>query len=94
MGDLKFTVTYKGKIYEYAFGSQVYIFHAGVYNNMDKKYGKSALFEYIYLVHNAYLADNNRTPLGSFADYVARNWKRVKDLDRYELLEKFYMEEF
>lgn len=93
MKDLQFTVTYKGKTYEYDFGSQAYIFHTCLYNKMDRKYGKRGLLQYVALVQACYLADSNRTPLGAFADYVARNWKYVKELGRYEILEKFYTED-
>ncbi len=60
---------------------------------MDRRYGKRGLLQYVSLVQDCYLADSNRTPLGEFADYVARNWKYVKELGRYTILEKFYTEE-
>lgn len=93
MNNIQFTVKYNGKTYSFDFGSQAYIFHTGIYNDMDKKYSKKALLQYTMLVQDCYLKDSNRTPLGAFADYVARNWKYVKELDRYEILEKFYREE-
>ncbi len=94
MNNIKITIDYKGKTYAFDFGSQAYIFHTGIYNDRDKKYSKKALLEYTALVQDCYLKDSNRTPLGAFADYVARNWKRLKNLDRTDILEKFYTEEF
>ena len=87
---ITFQINYKGKTYSFVYGSEVYIFHTGIYNDMDKKYGMETLLKYVWLVHNAYLSDSNRTPLGAFADYVAENWKKVKGLNRCDLLEKFY----
>ena len=89
---IEFQVIYKGKIYTFDYGSQAYIFHAGIYNDVDKKYSIKTLLSYVDLVHQCYLKDINRTPLGELADYIAVNWKKVKDLDRYNILEKFYME--
>ncbi len=94
MDNIKITIEYKGKTYTFDFGSEVYIFHTGIYNDMDKKYSKKTLLQYTALIQDCYLKDSNRTPLGAFADYVARNWKIVKNLDRTDILEKFYTEEF
>ena len=90
---IEFQVIYKGKTYTFAYGSQAYVFHTGIYNDMDTKYGIKTLLAYVELVHQCYLKDSNRTPLGSLADYIATNWRKVKKLGRYEILEKFYMEE-
>ena len=88
--ELKFTVTYGKHTFEYQYGSQVYIFHAGIYNNVDKKYGFKGLREYVEFVHDCYLSDSNHTPLGALADYVALHWKKLKNKDRYDLLDEFY----
>ena len=89
---IKFQVIYNGKTYTFEYGSQAYIFHTGIYNDMDKKYSIKTLLAYVDLVHQCYMKDSNRTPLGELADYVATNWRKVKNLGRYEILEKFYME--
>lgn len=91
--ELKFTVTYGKKTYTFEQGSQVYIFHTGIYNDVDKKYGLKGLLEYTALVHDCYISDINRTPLGSFSDFVAKGWKYLKDKNRYDILEKFYIQE-
>ncbi len=92
MEELKFTVTYNGNTYNYTFGSEIYIFHTGIYNEMHKKYSMKTLLKYVNLVQECYLEDSNRTPLGELADYVANNWKTVKKLDVCTLLDKFYIE--
>ncbi len=92
MNDLKITVQYQGQSFEFNYGSQVYIFHAGVYKDMDTKYSMDILLQYVSFVFNCYLSDSNRTPLGSLADFVADEWEEVKDMGRYELLDKFYAE--
>ncbi len=85
-------VTYKGKAYKFAFGSEAYIFHTALYNEMDVKYGEDILLEFVNLVQECYLDDDNRTPLGSLADFIAENWEDVKDLSRRRILDMFYEE--
>ena len=41
-------------------------------------------------VHRCYLRDDNRTPLGALADYIAENWESVRDKPAREVLEDFY----
>ena len=88
---IEFQVSYKGNAYTFDYGSQAYIFHAGIYNDMDKKYSIKTLLSYVDLVHQCYLKDIIETPLGKLADYIATNWKKVKNLGSYDILEKFYM---
>lgn len=90
MDDIKTTVTYKTKQYNFEFGSQAYIFHTGIYNGMDKKYSLKQLLQYVSLVHYCYISDDNRTPLGELCDYVAAHWKRLKTMGKYEILNEFY----
>lgn len=92
MTDIEIQITYKGNTYAFEFGSQAYIFHTGIYNDMDEKYGIDGLLEYVNVVQECYLSDSYRTPLGEFCDYVAEHWEQVKDLWRYDILEKFYSE--
>ncbi len=91
--ELKFTVTYGKHTFEYQYGSQVYIFHAGIYNNVDKKYGFKGLREYVEFVHDCYLSDSNHTPLGALADYIAAKWKKTKNKSLNDVLDKFYTQE-
>ena len=87
---MQIEIKYKDKTYTFSYGSEAYIFHTGVCNDIDKKYGLKALLEYVSLVHESYLRDDNRTPLGALADYAAENWKNVRRLSEYKLLDKFY----
>jgi len=87
---IEFQVNYKQKSYIFANGSEAYIFHTGIYNEVDKKYGMKALLKYVSLTHDSYLVDDNRTPLGAFADFVAEKWKKAKRLDRHDLMIWFY----
>ena len=87
---ISFQVTYGKHTYNFNYGSEVYIFHTGIYNDMDKKYSLKVLLEYVALTHECYLKDSNRTPLGELADYIATHWKKVKNLGRYEILDEFY----
>ena len=91
--ELKFTVTYNNKTYTFQQGSKVYIFHIGIYNDMDKKYSMRSLLKYVSFVQDCYLADDNHTPLGALADYIATNWKKLKNKGRYDVLEEFYTKE-
>lgn len=92
MENLSFQVIYNNENYSFEFGSEVYVFHTGIYNKIDKKYGIKELLNYVNLVHECYLKDSNRTPLGDLCDYVAQHWKKLKNKGRYEILEKFYSE--
>ncbi len=88
--ELKFIITYGKHTFTFEQGSKAYIFHTGVYNDIDKKYGIKGLLEYVDFVHDCYIEDSNRTPLGALADYIAMHWKKLKNKGRYEVLEKFY----
>lgn len=91
--ELQFTVTYGKRTFTFAQGSKAYIFHTGIHNNVDKKYGIKALLDYISFVHDCYLADDNHTPLGALADFIANNWKKLKNKGRCAVLEEFYTKE-
>lgn len=93
MEDIKFQVIYRNKTYNFEYGSQAYIFHTGVFKNMQKR-GIQELLKYVDFVHNCYLKDSNRTPLGALADYVAEHWKQVKDKNHCKVLEQFYLLHF
>ena len=90
---LNFIVNYGKHTFAFQQGSKAYIFHMGVYNNIDKKYGIKGLLNYISFVHDCYLADDNHTPLGALADFIAINWKKLKNKGRYDVLEEFYSKE-
>ena len=87
---MKITVEYKSKTYEFTNAAHVYIFECAIENNFDKKYGKKALMEFINLVYECYMKDSNATPLGHLTVYMAKHWKKIKNLGRYEILNKFY----
>ena len=91
--ELKFMVVYGKHSFTYQVGSEVYIFHTGIYNNIPKKYGIKGLREYVAFVHDCYLADDNHTPLGALADYIATHWKKLKSKGRHDVLEEFYAQE-
>ncbi len=92
MSDVKIQITYKDDIYAFEYGSQAYIFHTGIYNDVDGKYSIDGLLDYTALVLDCYLSDSNRTPLGELCDYIAERWNEIKDLGKYEILDKFYSE--
>ena len=83
-------ITHDGKTFDYTAGSKAYIFHIGIYNDIHKKYGYDGLKEFVELVDDCYLKDDNHTPLGDLADYVAAHFKQCKRISRYKILEKFY----
>lgn len=78
------------KTYTFEYGAQAYIFHTGVYKELDRIYGTETLTDYVELVFDCYLSDMNRTPLGALADFVAENRLRLKDMERKEILIEFY----
>lgn len=89
---IKFTVTYRKRSYDFEYGSQAYIFHTGIYKGLDKRFGIKVLLEYVAFVHECYLSDSNKTPLGELCDYVASHWQKIKNSDKskYDVLEEFY----
>ena len=88
--ELNFIITYGKETFFFKQGSKAFILHSGIYNDIDKKYGISGLREYVAFVHNCYLADDNHTPLGTLADYIATHWKKLKKKGRRNVLEEFY----
>ena len=84
------TVTYNGVEYTFEFGSQAYIFQTGLYNDIHKRFGIKGLLEYVVVVHDCYISDSNRTPLGALADYVAEHWRKIRKKGRHEILDEFY----
>ncbi len=89
MNAVKFQVIYNNEIYPFEYGSQVYIFHTGIYNDMQR-YGIKQLLKYVDFVQLCYLKDSNRTPLGELADYIAEHWKTVRNKNYYGVLDEFY----
>ena len=90
--DFTVTVTYNGIEYPFEFGSQAYIFQMGLYNDIHKEFGMRGLLKYVSVVHDCYISDSNRTPLGALADYVAQHWRKVRKKDRHDILNEFYSE--
>ena len=88
--ELKFIITYGKHTFTFEQGSKAYIFHTGIYNDIDKKYGIKGLLAYVNFVHDCYIADDNHTPLGTLADYIASKWKKLKNKERYDVLNEFY----
>lgn len=90
MYDIEIQLKYNDKTYNFTYGSQAYIFHTGLYDGMEEKYGMKGLLEYVSLIHASYMKDSNRTPLGELCDFVAKNFSKCRKMGRYELLEYFY----
>ena len=91
--ELNFIVMYGKETFFFKQGSKAYILHTGIENDIDKKYGIQGLRDYVSFVHDCYIADDNHTPLGALADYVATNWQKLKKLGRTDVLKKFYSKE-
>lgn len=86
-----FHVNYDNIVYTYKSGTEVMIFDYAILNEIDRKHSLKALKEYVALVYELYLSDSNDTPLGKLCDYIAQHWKKLKNKDRYEILEEFYL---
>lgn len=87
---LKITIEYENQVFEYQNGYQAYIFDYAIENEFDKKYGFEELKRFVYRVGECYLKDSNPTPLGALTDFMAQNWESLKELSRYDILDKFY----
>lgn len=88
----KFQAIYNGEIYQFHTGAHLYIFDCGLFWDMDKD-GMDEFKRYIDYVYYTYLKSDNPIPLGSLSDYIAEHWTEIneKNLDRYEVLDKFWM---
>ena len=91
--ELNFIITYGKETFFFKQGSKAFILHTGIENSIDEQYGIKGLREYTSFVHDCYLADDNHTPLGALADYIARHWKKLKNKGRNDVLEEFYKQE-
>lgn len=87
---LKITIEYENQVFEYQDGYHAYIFDYAIENDFDKKYGFEELKRFVYRVGQCYLKDSNPTPLGALTDFMAENWESLKELSRYDILDKFY----
>jgi hypothetical protein len=83
---MKITVEHNDKTYEFDSGSKAYIFDAGTLNGVED----NKLLDFVEFVHYLYLKDQNPTPLGHLADYIAEHWDEVQGLDKWTILENFY----
>jgi len=87
MTDAKFIVEYKGKQHHFKYGSEVYIFDTLLYNDVTDE---DQILSMVDACHAAYLKDDNRTPLGALADYVAENWDELKKMSASDIISEFY----
>jgi len=76
---IEFQVKYKGKTYNFDCGAAA-------------AHDERTLLDYIELVRECYVKDDNPTPLGHLADFIAENWDKVDLLTRREILTLFYEE--
>ncbi len=84
---MKITIEHNNKTYEFNSGVQAYIFDVGTLNGMPEE----NLLEYTEFVYWLYIKDQNPTPLGHLADYIAEHWdKGVQYLDKWTIFEEFY----
>lgn len=90
MDNIQIQISYNGKTFNFTYGSQAYIFHMGLYNEVQKKYGINGLLEYVSMVNDCHLKDSNNTPLGALSDFVADHFKQCRKMSRAEILDKFY----
>lgn len=88
--EYRVSVTLNGRQYPFPFGSQAYIFHTGVLNGFYDGHGIDGLLRYVSFVHDCYLDDDNHTPLGSLADYIAENWDDLREKTSHAVLDEFY----
>ena len=88
--NFKVKVVFNNKEYIFENGSEAYIFHTGLYNDFYSNYGIDELLDYVRYVHTCYVNDDNHTPLGAFADYIAEIWESVKKSGYQDMMQFFY----
>ena len=90
MDCVEITIKYNNAEYKFDSGIKAYIFHTGIYNEIDARYGIDALLEYVNKVYSCCISDCYSTNIGALADYIASDWKRVKNKSEYKILDRFY----
>ncbi len=88
--EVKVKVLFQGNEFLFNFGSEAYIFHTTLYNNMHKNYCLDEVLRYVTFVHDCYIDDDNQAPLGSLCDYIAQRWNKVKNRNSRNVLREFY----
>lgn len=83
---MKVTIEHNNKTYEFTSGVQAYIFDVGTLNGVPEE----KLLNFTEFVYWLYIKDQNPTPLGHLADYIAEHWEEVQGLDKWEILDRFY----
>lgn len=86
MNTFKAVVHYNGKEYIFTNGTEVMIFHAGIFNDVPEE----DLIPYVSLVYDCYLKDNNDTPLGHLCDFIAEDLEECCKMSRLDILTEFY----
>ncbi len=86
---MKITIEFNDKIYNFEHGYEAFIFCAAINNEFNKTH-PSELKAFVLLAGECYLKDSNHTPLGELSDFMAENWNEIKDLSRFDILDKFY----
>ena len=87
---MKITIEHENYVFHYDHSYQAYVFECAIYNDIEKRYGIDELKAFVSHVCACYLKDSNPTPLGALTDFMAEHWKEIKDLSRYDILDKFY----
>lgn len=90
MNDIIVKVILDGKEYTFDTGSKAFIFHTGINNDIHNNYSMKELLDYVNYVYRCYIDDDNPTPLGALADYIAENWENVKRLGYRNITELYY----
>ena len=83
---MKITIEHNSKTYEFMSGVQAYIFDVGTLNGVPE----DKLLKYTEFVYWLYIKDQNPTPLGHLADYIAEHWEEVQGRTKWDILEDFY----
>ena len=92
LNDIEITVKDKDHIHTFHSGVKAYIFHTGIYDCVLTVFGIDGLLEYVELVFDCYIADDNSTNVGALADYIAENYLSVKELSPRAVPDKYYIE--
>ena len=87
---MKIIICHKSKLYNFKFGYEAMIFDCAISNELDVKYGKHTIKNFVHFVSECYLKAPHDISLGDLADFIALGWEDLKELSSYEILAKFY----
>lgn len=87
MLETEIVVKYQGKTFIFEHGMQAYILEEAIFCNVPL----TRLELFIDIMYGLWSGDSNMdTPISALADFLATNWRRIKNKSSSQILTDFY----